>query len=717
MGAGGKDMGGALDRKVRVLLADLFYVNNLTKNRLCVPLNIGYINTYVNTLYEHDVDISLYKDVDLLLHEIGQTKPDIVGFSFYYWNQNLNYFVVERIRELYGSDVLIVFGGPSVDSDEAEQMKLFTKFPEVDIFVEGEGEAGFAAIVNRAFGGKAELYTSPIDCSIFLHEGQLVRGENTSTNLDLTNVPSPYLSGLMDQFLESEYMPLLQATRTCPYQCTFCVEGKERSRLRAFPLDQVKREIDYIADWNSKRPHVVLNLAELNFGIHRQDAEIAQYLREVADNVGYPKSVYFYQDKKFKESGKQVISALGNLNKIGLCFSLQTDHPDGVLAIKRKNLSDGMIEDGIEWAKANRIPVTTELIFGLPYETYDSMVGLLNRCVDQGFDSIMVHNLFLMEGIELARDAEISRWDIDTSYRLLGNNYTMIDEEFIFEYEKIVTSNKYFDFDDFVNVRCLNLMFYSVFQGSFYKYFFHYVKGLGIPLASFFHEFMSPTGDGEWPPDYLDFVDDYKRSAIEELHPDLESLGASAKRTYVENGGVGEPVRLNPYFYSRLMYREQKWIGEVFLRILADMAPHLDSGQIAEARQILEFCGRLIVDPRNIEASGGEIDIDFDPNAWREDKFHRPYRDFATHNGNVSLRISPDRMETLRAFESTEGHLEDEDFYFVAVETLFPRTILFYEVDSSGLELLLKDTDEAVNGIGSSATLGRVTAEPVEVGQ
>ena len=303
-------MGGALDRKVRVLLADLFYVNNLTKNRLCVPLNIGYINTYVNTLYEHDVDISLYKDVDLLLHEIGQTKPDIVGFSFYYWNQNLNYFVVERIRELYGSDVLIVFGGPSVDSDEAEQMKLFTKFPEVDIFVEGEGEAGFAAIVNRAFGGKAELYTSPIDCSIFLHEGQLVRGENTSTNLDLTNVPSPYLSGLMDQFLESEYMPLLQATRTCPYQCTFCVEGKERSRLRAFPLDQVKREIDYIADWNSKRPHVVLNLAELNFGIHRQDAEIAQYLREVADNVGYPKSVYFYQDKKFKESGKQVISAL-----------------------------------------------------------------------------------------------------------------------------------------------------------------------------------------------------------------------------------------------------------------------------------------------------------------------------------------------------------------------------------------------------------------------
>ena len=34
---------------------------------------------------------------------------------------------------------------------------------------------------------------------------------------------------------------------------------------------------------------------------------------------------------------------------------------------------------------------------------------------------------------------------------------------------------------------------------------------------------------------------------------------------------------------------------------------------------------------------------------------------------------------------AAEGHLVDDDFYFVAVETLMPRTILFYEIDSSGL--------------------------------
>ncbi|SVC79808.1 uncharacterized protein METZ01_LOCUS332662, partial [marine metagenome] len=296
-----KTVGAPLDRKTRILLADLFYVNHLTKNRLCVPLNIGYIRSYVEELCGQDVEISMYKDVDLLLKEIKTYRPDIVGFSFYYWNQNLNNYVVQQIRELYGSDVLVVFGGPSVDSEEAEQLKLFNKFPEVDIFVQGEGEAGFAAIVKRVLGGKGSIYGSPIDCSLFLRDGQLMKGENTSTNLDLSSIPSPYLNGSLDQFLKAEYMPLLQATRTCPYQCTFCVEGKERSRLRAFPLEQVKNEIDYICEWNKDRPHVVLNLAELNFGIQRQDPEIAQYLRKVADTVGYPRSVYFYQDKKFRE--------------------------------------------------------------------------------------------------------------------------------------------------------------------------------------------------------------------------------------------------------------------------------------------------------------------------------------------------------------------------------------------------------------------------------
>lgn len=682
-----------MSAKLKIVLADLFYVNRLTQSRLCVPLNIGYIAAYTKSLFGNEVDIKLFKDVKLLLEHLKDNKPDIAAFSFYYWNQNLNYFVVNRIRELYGNDVITLFGGPSVDSIEPEHRKLLKGFPQVDVFTEGEGEAGFAHFIGKALAGKKTVFESPIECSFFEKDGQYVKGVNTSKNLDLSKVPSPYITGFLDEFLKRSYFPLLQATRTCPYLCTFCVSGKDRSKLRAFPLEQVKQEIDYIAHWNKDRPHVLLNLAELNFGINQQDPEIARYLKSVSDQKGYPKSVYFYSDKRFTETSRQVIEALGTINKDGLVFSLQSDHPDTLAAINRKNLPDGTIKEGIEWAKKYKIPVTTELIFGLPHETYDSMVTLLNKSVSQGFDSIMLHNLFIMEGVELNRDTEVVRHGMKSKFRLLGSNYTMIDDTLIFEFEKIVTENKYFQFDDFVKIRCLNLMFFSVFQGGFYKYFFQYVKGLGIPLAAFFHEFMNPSRDAVWPEAYLAFVEDFKSSCAGELHDDLKTLGSSVEKIWKMNNDVGEPVRLNPYFYSRLMYCERGWVNDVLAKILFSMIPRSADIEPSDVAGLLGLSERLIIDLRRIEPCGGRVKSNYDLNAWKDDKFHQSINAFKLAEHELSLEMTLSQRSKLASFAKANGHLEDKEYYFVAVETIFPRSDLFYSLYS--VQQLMRHVEES----------------------
>ncbi len=671
-----------MSAKLKIVLADLFYVNRLTQNRLCVPLNVGYVAAYTKKMFGAQVDISIFKDVKFLLEHLQHNKPDIVGFSFYYWNQNLNYYVVKKIRQMYGSSVVTAFGGPSVDSIEVEHKKLLRKFPEVDIFVEGEGEAGFASLVSKALAGKGTVFDSPIDCSFFSKVDGYVKGFNTSANLDLSEVPSPYLTGYLDEFLQKSYFPLLQATRTCPYQCTFCVSGKDRSKLRAFPLDQVKQEIDYIAHWNKDRPHIILNLAELNFGINKQDPELAAYLRSVSEKTGYPKSVYFYSDKRFTETSKQVIQALGDINRDGLVFSLQSDHPETLKAIKRKNLSDDNISQGIAWAKQNRIPVTTEVIFGLPYETYDSMVNLLNKSVDQGFDSIMLHNLFVMEGVELNRDMERMIHGMKSKFRLLGSNYMMIGDELIFEYEKVVTENNYFNFEQFVKIRCLNLMFFSVFQGGFYKFFFQYVKGKGIPLATFFQKFMNPDSGVPWPDEYMAFVNDFKVSCISELYDDLDTLGANVKKVYNVNHDVGEPVRLNPYYFSRLMYSERGWVNTVLTRILVSMVKSKEEVDLNEVAELLSISERLIIDLRKIDPVGGVLETNFNLSAWRDDKFHKPIDAFASNNTRVSLGMSKSQQEKLISFHNANGHLDDNEYYFVAAESIFPRADLFYGLSS-----------------------------------
>lgn len=668
--------------KLKIVLADLFYINRLTKSRLCVPLNVGYIAAYIQKLFGNAVEILIYKDVNLLLDYLNYNKPDIVGFSFYYWNQNLNYHVVKKIREAYGNDVVTVFGGPSVDSIEEEHKKLLLKFPLVDIFIEGEGEAGFSDLVAKMLSCSESIYNSPIDCSFFSKDGEYIKGLNTSVNLDLSDVPSPYLTGFMDEFLQESYIPLIQATRTCPYQCTFCVAGREGSKLRAFPLDQVKQEIDYIASWYKGKPHITLNLAELNFGINKQDPDIARYLKSVSDKTGYPRSVYFYSDKRFSDRSKAVIEALGNMNRDGLVFSLQSDHPETLKTIKRKNLSEDDINDGIAWAKEHQIPVTTEIIFGLPHETYSSMVDLLNKSVQQGFDSIMLHNLFVMEGVELNRETERIKHEMKSQFRLLGSNYMMIGEEFIFEYEQVVTESKYFSFEEFIKIRCLNLMFFSVFQGGFYKFFFQYVKGNGIQLVSLFDTFMNPDPNEQWPEEYLKFVNDFKRDSIAELYNDLDTLEENTYRVYKINNDVGEPVRLNPFYFSKLMYTGQTWCKKVLKHILHSQL--LDNFNELEVSNILEASERSIINLRNLDITPTNLNIDYDLVSWKNDKFHSNIDKYKVKNGCLEFSLTKLQHEKLLSFADVSKNLSDADYFFVAVESILPRLDLFYSLSFNG---------------------------------
>jgi len=666
-------------RKLEIFLADLFYINRLTRYRLCVPLNIGYVGAYTRKVFDNEVNIHLFKDVNDLLERLKSTKPDVIGFSFYYWNTNLNYSVVRQIRAQYKGDVKIVFGGPSIDSIKEEQEKLLARFPEVDIFVEGEGEVGFSRFIERVLSTPDKVFKDPIDSSFFREDGEIVKGPETGFTLPLTEVPSPYLNGYLDEFLARSYMPLLQATRMCPYTCSFCVSGKDKGVVRAFPMDTVKEEIDYIARWNKENPHIIFNLAELNFGINKQDPEIAEYLRKTSEKVGYPKSVYFYSDKRFTERARNVIDALGDINRYGLVFSLQSDNPETVNVIKRKNLSDEDVEAGINWARERNIPVSTELIFGLPFETYDSMIKTLEKSIDQGFDSVMLHNLFLMEGVELNREEFRNKYRMKTMYRLLGSNYTKIDDEFIAEYEEVLVENKFFDFNDFLSIRALNLLFFAVFQGDFYKIFFRFVKDIGIPQVSFFDSFMNPDPDHEWPEGYLRFVKDFKEAARNELYSSLDEMYSDAKEIYERNSDVGEPVRLNLYYYSRLMYSEKDWLNQVLRQHLIMENDKIDKNVLRIADNILNICENLIIDLRQ-PYNNSVLETEFDFDGWKQSKYREPLHNFRDGKRAINFSMRDRQMEKIRSFCEQNSNLNDRDFGFVAVETILPRSDLFYEI-------------------------------------
>ena len=191
-------------RRLNVMFGDFSYFNHHTLRELYTPLSIGFIAQYAKQQFGNDIDVSLFKSADKFLDRAAQNSPDVVGLSIYYWNIDKNKYVVKRLREMFGKKVIIVLGGPCIDSDKKEQHRfLSTVFPDANAITINEGEVSFSNILGRILGNHETVFKDPIDGASFLNENQLISGRPIGTSMDLSTMGSPYLSGLMDEFMNS----------------------------------------------------------------------------------------------------------------------------------------------------------------------------------------------------------------------------------------------------------------------------------------------------------------------------------------------------------------------------------------------------------------------------------------------------------------------------------------------------------------------------------
>ena len=667
-------------RSLNIMFADFCYFNRHTLHSQFTPLSIGLIAQYAKQQFGNDIDVSLYKKVDKFLEKASQNPPDVVGLSVYYWNLNQNQYVVNQLRKMFGKNVVIVLGGPCIDTDEKEQYKYLTSvFPNANGLIANEGELGFSNVIKNVLSNGQDAFKNPIEGVVFLKDNQLVKGLQLGLNLDLITMGSPYLSGLMDEFMHSDYQPLIQSSRFCPYTCAFCVSGKNRGKLRGYPIEQVEEEIRFVSKKYSDRPHHVMYLVDENFGILKRDVEIAHIIKKCTENFGFPQSVFFYNDKRFTETSRSVIEILGLLNQYGMCLSLQTENPNTLKAISRVNVTAEQIDDAIKWASERNIPASTELIFGLPHETRDGFIDLMNRSIDRGFDTVKVNNLFVMDGIELNRPAVRKKYGIKTKFRLLGTNYGAHNGNFLAEHEEVVVSSNSFTYEDFLEVRSLNFIHFAVFSLHFQKWFFQFIRNQGVSLAEFFSNFMKPDRNVEWPDGYLDFLDDFKSVAEGELFDSRHEVVAKAEKVFKAHGNdVGDPTRINVNLGARLSYLENKWVKSVLMyhleRIKDGLLINIDR-DLASA--LIDLGERERISLREVEKKE-PLNISFDVINWRKIKYKKSLHDLKMPEKLIKFSLDENRTTQVKGFKKRFSSYSDKDYYSVAVDFIQPRSSLLH---------------------------------------
>ncbi|MCA8941906.1 MAG: radical SAM protein [Planctomycetes bacterium] len=426
--------------------------------------------------------------------------PAVATFSVSMWNAKLSLAVAERVKQRY-PDCLVVFGGASVPHVPHEFLR---EHPAIDVAVRGEGEDAFVEILRRV-GGQTRPAAVDLD-DIPNTTWRTLDGETRSCKRDwpmerdLDVYPSPYLAGMYDDVFarhpELRFQAIVETNRGCPFKCTFCYWGKGglSRKFRFHSIERVRAEIDWMADHEIR---YVFN-ADSNFGMHRRDREIAEYLVESKQRTGFPEKFRTCYGKNTDEK----IFAIGKLFhehelEKGVTISYQSVDEGVQSNIKRDNIKLSCARELQRRFNDSGVPVYTELILGLPGESYESFVTGIDRVLSSGLENqLFIYICQIFPNTDLDAPDYRAKFGIQTrTIDLLEIHGRVRADGWIQEEEEIVVGTDAMPVEDWrrsLTLAWVTMAIHSMKLGSF-------VLGYLAERHGIRHsEFLRHLADGAW---------------------------------------------------------------------------------------------------------------------------------------------------------------------------------------------------------------------------
>ena len=445
-------------------------------NSFYLPYTVGLLWSYVT---QDQVIKDNYRLYDMLFRRENLQDAveyykhcDVLFVSFYIWSSQYCYQFSKKIKEA-NPNIKIIAGGPDLDWRDKQ---FFNNHPYIDFLVVGEGEEACKEILKDILNNSNEkqIYTAP--------------------RIKDLNLPSPYLNGVFDDLMEQhkdiEWIPTLETDRGCPYACTFCDWGSlTASKMYKVYFDRIENELQWFAD--KKLPFMAMTNS--NFGIYKdRDMQITKIITDNKKNTGYPSGISV---SYAKNSNKTIIDILNLFDEAkiqtGFVLSLQTGDDNVLEIIKRKNLKINVLEDIVELANKNNIPLLTELIVGLPGETKETWNAGLEKIIQSGITQLEVFKLALLVNApmmdEQAEEYEYKTFSsYDYFYDTSEENIVSEIEQGIGENIQIVLSNNLISEQDMRDILKFTWFLIGMYSGGITRLIVDYLhRSKNIPYIEF----------------------------------------------------------------------------------------------------------------------------------------------------------------------------------------------------------------------------------------
>jgi len=504
-------------KKKVIYLADLTHRGMVLSSNV-FPLSIGLIAAYLINSRPDEYDVALFKYPEDFSAAIEARKPDLIGFANYSWNFHISYEYARAIKEMF-PEIPIVFGGPNYGLEEEEVEEFWRQYDLIDFYIIREGEEAFVRLLDflcanefNINAAKKKLEKIP-NCHYKI-ESKIISGPDLP-RLTLEDIPSPYLMGLMDKFFDESLGPMIHTTRGCPFSCAFCTEGSPYYNIVEQRMDTLKEELHYIA----KRVVGPLDLyiSDANFGMFKQDILKAEMLSEMQKQYGYPRYIHVSTGKNQKERVIEIAKMLDGA--LSMAASLQSTDPIVLQNVSRSNIS---VEKLTAVGKlANKVEAGTysEIILGLPGDTFEAHRKSLRDCVEANFDNIRMYQLIMLPQTVLNTPSNRRKFGIKSKHRVMPRSfgrYKIFDKEFIaVESEEILFEHSSLSFDDYIRCRELDLTVELLHNGRIHEELQSYCEIRGLSWFDFILRFYE--GRRSYNDEITRMYDDFRKGLTHRL--------------------------------------------------------------------------------------------------------------------------------------------------------------------------------------------------------
>jgi len=509
-----------------IYLGDITY-DTISLATEAFPLNVGYIASYCKKQFGEQVDIKIFKYIDDITDAISKSPPDVLGLSNYAWNRSISSEIFKLALE-ENPNTVTVWGGPNFPIDIDSQKQFLQKYSHVDVYVPIEGEIGFSNIIGKILNVspdqmKQVISEQMIENCVSCNNNKLLYGNIDPRIKDLDEIPSPYLTGLMDKFFDGKLSPMLQTNRGCPFRCTYCVDGSGTvNKVNNFSLDRVKQELEYMGTHVPKTTKSMI-ISDLNFGMMPKDAEICNMISQVQEKNDFPLQI---QATTGKNSKKRIIDAISTTNgALQLWISVQTLNQEALKNIRRENISVDQMLELVPAIRENNLATASEVILGLPGDTYQGIIDTFRGLMDAKIEDIQCFTCMMLDGAEMNSVKEREKWNFKTKFRVIPKDFTKLKNgKNVVEIEEVIIENNTLTFKEYVELRCISFSLFVINIGIVYRPLLKFLSENNIEVFELIYETVKNLENA--PISVQSVFKSFEKQTIEELWDSPEEIEA-----------------------------------------------------------------------------------------------------------------------------------------------------------------------------------------------